>query len=441
MRNWASLGLARLLTGAILAAGALLVLVVIDPTLAGAAGSVLLVGTFGSVLLGRRLRHTLKDARRQRARLASDIAERIVAMPVVQAFGQIRRERRRIARRSRRLRTAMVDKAGAVGLLRGTTDLTTGLSLAAILAVAAFSGDSLEPSAIVAALSVIGILNPALGDLSRVWEFWHGYRVAADRLTDFLDATVSVKAHPGAPPLLVGAGAIAIEEVTFGDVLRNVDLRIAPGEKVAIVGTNGAGKSTLLSLMARLAAPDSGRVRIDGTDLARCNLASVRAAIGIVSPDLPLLRGTVARNIRYRKPQANVNELAAAVHLCGLDALIAELPGGLDHHIAEGGGNLSAGQRQRIGLARAVVAAPRILLLDEPDANLDAASRAVIGRILAAFEGTVVFVSHDIATVRLADRVVCLADGAIVEQGAPDELLAGVGQVSRILKPQLTRVA
>jgi ABC-type bacteriocin/lantibiotic exporter with double-glycine peptidase domain len=183
---------------------------------------------------------------------------------------------------------------------------------------------------------------------------------------------------------------------------------------------------------ARLVQPDAGTVRLDGQDLAHHSLASVRAAISMAGPDLPLLRGSVDRNLRYRWPDAPADEVARVCALCGIDEILAALPEGAETRLSEGGGNLSAGQRQRIALARALLGEPRVLLLDEADANLDPGAAAVVDRVLAAFPGTVLLVTHRPERLAAADAIWHVSGGRLVETGPPDAVLAAVGPTRRL---------
>jgi ABC-type multidrug transport system fused ATPase/permease subunit len=214
--------------------------------------------------------------------------------------------------------------------------------------------------------------------------------------------------------------------------LAGVSAVAEPGSLVAVVGSNGAGKSTLLTLAARLMDPDRGTVLLDGQNLAEREESSVRRAISMVGSDFPLLRGTVAENLHYRWPDAPQEELDRVSTLCSLDDLISELPEGLETRVVEGGRNLSAGQRQRLSVARALVGDPEVLLLDEADANLDEEARALVDRIVQTHRGrrTVLVVSHRPAVLEWADAIWQLDDGRLVDGAAADEApsTAGLGR-------------
>ncbi|HWB71094.1 MAG TPA: ABC transporter ATP-binding protein, partial [Egibacteraceae bacterium] len=249
----------------------------------------------------------------------------------------------------------------------------------------------------------------------------------------------SVPERPGAVELPLLEGAISFEDVSFAyepgaPVLHTVPLPVAPGETVALVGASGAGKSTLAKLVARFHDPTSGRVRVDGHDLRDVTLASLRRQLGSVPQEPFLFAGSIRDNIAFARPDASDAELWQACAAVGLDELLARLPDGLDTPCHERGVTLSAGERQLLALARALLARPRVLLLDEATANLDLQSEARIERALdALLEGrTAVLIAHRLATAMRADRIVVLHDGQVAEDGSHDELVARGGRYARL---------
>jgi ABC-type multidrug transport system fused ATPase/permease subunit len=426
LRQWVSLGLSRLTVAGVAVVTTLVALTWISTLVAVGTGLALGLAVGGALALGPGLRGAVRDARRRRARLAGNIDEKIAAMDTLQVFGQLKRERSRLVRQSRRLAEAMVNRARWLGRLRAVAEAGSGLATLAILgagALAVRQGDA-SPGAVIAGLTVLGLAMPLLRDLSRVHEYWHGYRVARDNLDRVMDDRVQgPELRRGRRRLPDGPGDLRIERLFLGDALLSVDLEARGGERVLVVGGNGAGKSTLLGLLARLLDPEQGCIRIDGQDIAGCRLNAVRRAVGLASADLPLLRGTLERNLCYRHPEASAEEIARVVHLAGLQPLLERLPGGLQAQVTEGGTNLSQGERQRLGLARALLGGPRVLLLDEVDAHLDAAGRAAMERVLSRFEGTVVMVSHDPRRPAQADRIWHLEQGWVVADGPPATLL------------------
>ena len=217
-------------------------------------------------------------------------------------------------------------------------------------------------------------------------------------------------------------------------VLRHLDLEVAAGERVCVVGPTGAGKSTLLALLLRFYDPDAGAIELDGTDLRDLDLASLRRQLALVPQDPWMLDGTVGDNVRFGRPGATREELEAAARATRVDELIQRLPDGWETEIGEGGVRLSGGQRRRVALARAILRDASVLLLDEPTSGLDAASeQAVLDALDRAAEGrTVLSVSHRLSLAARADRVVVLDGGRVVEQGPPGELLAAGGAYARL---------
>ena len=423
LMRWVSLGLVRISVAGVTTLFSLLALSVINFRLAIAVTAVLSLGALYAIRLGRQIRKTVKESRRYRSYLAANVNEKVATMAVVQIFGQSDRERRRVSRQSLRLTKALVARAKKIGLMRGITQSVTAVASGAALLMGAnevVSGRA-TPGTVVAAMTIVGLLVPSLRDLSRVYEYWQGARVSSEKIIEFLDTPALVEDLPGAPDLKPGPGRLEFAGVSLSGIVKDVTVAAEPGKLIALVGPNGAGKSTLLSLAARLIDPDKGRLLLDGRDLAKHSLESVRHAIGMVSPDLPLLRGTVSKNLRYRWPKAPVEEINRVRTLCGIDKVLAELPEGDQTRVTEAGGNLSLGQRQRIELARALLGSPSILLLDEADAHLDVDAAAMLKRILDEYSGTVLWVTHNLDQVIAADLVWHIENSRLVEVSDPSD--------------------
>ena len=254
------------------------------------------------------------------------------------------------------------------------------------------------------------------------------------KLRGLLGTDPSVPQPSDAPDLPPINGEIELHNVTFGyiadtPVLNDVSLRIAAGETVAFVGETGAGKSTIAKLLTRFYDPDAGSVTIDGHDLRDVSITSLRSQLGVVLQEPFLFAGAVRDNVGFARPDATDEELRGALVAVGIDDLVDRL-GGLDAPVHERGASLSAGERQLLALARAFVARPRVLILDEATSNLDLHSESRIERALdVVLEGrTAVIIAHRLATARRADRIAVIHDGRIVELGSHDELVAHRGR-------------
>ncbi len=429
LKQWVSLGVARLTVASITTIITLVILSFINAMLALAVTTALVLGGLVSYALGGWLQNAVREARKRRARLAANVSEKIASPAVAQVFGQSYRERKRVKRQSEALTNAMVNRAKAVGAFRGVIELTAALATGSALLVGAalVNSGATTPGTVVAAMSIVGLLIPSLRDLGRVQEYWHGAVVSREKISDFIAMPRLERAPRLAKELPPGPGEIHFENIQITQNNREKNKRfsahIPAGQVVALVGPNGAGKSTLLSLTAQLIDLNQGKILLDGHDITKVKPSSLKKAVGVMTPDLPLLRGSIERNLSYRLPKASEKELEEARRLCDIDELIQSLPNGLRTRVTEEGGNLSLGQRQRIGLARAILGKPRLLLLDEVDANLDHQAAAALRRVLADYPGTVLLVTHRLDWVKLADQVWFIDDGQLIETGTPDYLL------------------
>ena len=256
-------------------------------------------------------------------------------------------------------------------------------------------------------------------------------RASVFKLRDLLEQDPSVLEAPDAVVLPPIRGEIRFDHVSFGydpavPVLHDVDLTIDPGETVAFVGATGAGKSTMAKLVTRFYDPTAGRVLIDGYDLRRVTLESLRSQLGVVPQEPFLFAGTIRDNISFARPGAPDDEVWNAVHQVGLDELVQRMPYGLDTPVHERGQSLSSGERQLIALGRAFMAEPRVLVLDEATSNLDLKSETLVESALdVLLEGrTAVLIAHRLSTAMRADRIVVVGDGVLLEVGSHDELVA-----------------
>jgi len=270
--------------------------------------------------------------------------------------------------------------------------------------------------------------------------------VGAKTIFRILDAKPSLDSNPDGPELEIGAGEIAFKDVTFGyrakrPVLRNFDFVAAPGKVTALVGPSGSGKSTIINLIERFYDVQEGAVLVDGQDIAKVRLASLRNHLALVSQDTVIFRATVRENIRFGRPSATDEEVEEAARNAMAHEFILQLPEGYETELEAGGGQLSGGQRQRLAIARAMLRDARIILLDEATSALDAESehhvQIAFDRLMAG--RTTIVIAHRLSTVLGADRICVLVGGEIVESGRHDELLALGRHYARIYHLQFER--
>ena len=427
LRQWISYGLARLTVSGLATVLAIAVLAVVEPVVALAVGIAVTVAAGLALAVGPHLRATTRESRRRRGRLAAQLNDRVANIGVVEAFGQEAKEKRRFDRLSSRLRRALIARASVIGLLRALSEASASFAGACALFAGALQvGLGLaSPGAVVAAMVVAGLLAPRLQDLGRVYEYWNGALIAREKLAQMLALKpVGRRSNRRAELALEpGPGRIELRGLRLAGLFHGLDATIEAGERVAIVGANGAGKSTLLRLVAGILDPDKGKVRLDGQDIRKRRWKEVRQAFAMVSPDLPLLRGSLRLNLTYGATAWTAEDLERSIAALGLEALVDRLPAGIESRISENGGGLSTGERARIALARAVLSKPRVLLLDEADANLDDAARDALETVVEDFAGTVLFITHDPARAAAADRILRVESGRLHEI-APAKWLA-----------------
>lgn len=433
--TWAILAMAR---DIFVLVGIIVAMLGMDLKLSLITFSVLPLMALATVLFRRVARRVYRKVRAAVSWVNSVLAENVNGVRVVQAFSRqeynyahfrdyVNRyylETSISAARVSASFSPIVDVLGAIA-----TMLVVWLGGAAVL------GETITPGVLVAFVLYIDRFFEPIRDLSRRFDTLQSTMAGVERLTGLLDTPIEVKDAPEAVELPPIRGEVRFENVSFHyaddptPVLQNINLHVRPGETVALVGETGAGKTTIIKLAARFHDPVEGRVLVDGCDLRTVTQASLRRQMGIVLQDPFLFNGTVRENIRFGRLEATDEEIEAAARAVGAHDFIMGLRNGYDTSVEEGGVLLSVGQRQLISFARALLADPRILILDEATSSVDTQTEQIIQQALSLLlKGRTSFViAHRLSTIRNADRIVVIHDGRIVEEGTHSELLAMEG--------------
>ena len=435
-----SQGLATLVSNVLMLLVAVVGLFVLDWRLGVVALVVLPPGLIVTRWFQRRSHAAFSDVRTKISALTAQIAESVAGMAVIQAFNRERAfqrefdelntanyESNRVAQKLSSVFFPAIEFLGAVATI-------TVIWVGAIL----HSGGSMTPGTIVAGVGLLTLVFQPLQELSELYGQVQSAAAAMEKISSVLDAEPDLRDAPGAEKLERVDGRLDLDRVSFsyGDtaVLHDVDIHVGAGGCIALVGESGGGKSTLAKLVARFYDPRQGTVRVDGRDLRGVQLESYRRQLGVVLQDPFLFSGTIADNIRFARPDASDEDVRATAAAVGIDRVAARFEHGLDHAIREGGSSLSAGERQLISIGRALLADPRILVLDEATSNIDRPTERLIERALdRLLRGrTSIIIAHRLATVRRADEILVVDHGRIVQRGTERELLAKEGPFRRL---------
>ncbi len=405
--------------------------------------SVLPLSIWALVLYRRRLEGRVAVFRERSADIGSFLIETLSAMRLVVTSNAQAREATRFRDRNQSFIGALMSMQRVTYLAGGLPGviLSAGMGVIFLYGGFRFLEGTLSLGTLGAFMTYQMRLMGPVQALMGLYASLATAKVSLGRVHEIADAPVEVTEDSAAEDPAEVRGAVAFDEVSFSfdrgaPTLEGVSFAIAPGETVAIVGRSGAGKSTVADLLLRLLDPDRGAVRLDGRDLRTLPLAFVRRHVALVDQAPFVFHTSLRENVRYARPDADDDDVAAAVRAAGLDDLLRGLPEGLDTVVGERGSALSAGEQQRVAIARAFLADPRVLVLDEATAALDPVTE---GRVVGGYEAlmrarTTVVITHRLELARRADRVVALDGARVAEAGPPEELLAQGGFFARLFR-------
>ena len=384
----------------------------------------------------RRIKKASRDVRKKESELVSIVEEVFSSIRVVKAFAREDYEERRFERQSLdNVETALLARSIKMKL-SPVVDIIVAIGTCLMLGYGArlVMAGQLTAGALVVFLLYLGKMYKPMRDLSKMTDTVSKAGVGFERIREVLETESGVRDLPHARRATAFKGKIEFDKVSFGYnpdqlILKDVSFKIEPGQVAAFVGPTGGGKTTIINLVARFYDPVSGTVKIDGTDIRRFTIKSLRDQISFVLQDTVLFHAPIWQNIAYGRPEANRAEIIRAAELANAHEFIEKMPEGYDTMVGERGVTLSGGQRQRIAIARAVIRNTPILVLDEPTSGLDAQSEQAVFEALERLmkDKTSIVIAHHLATILRADIIFVVKDNQLEERGTHDELLAAGG--------------
>ncbi len=394
---------------------------------------------------GKRVRTVYRETRRSIASVSAQMEESVSGIKEIQSFSKESETRKEFKQVNETNMAANVEAGRVMSVFYPTVNFFTAVDQALVLW---FGGaDVIQGIVTVGTLFIfmtyITRFFQPIQDLSNFWNSVQSALAASERVFAIIDSPIEIVDDPNADELGTIQGRIVFEHMTFGyerdhPILVDIDLDIKPNTTVALVGPTGVGKTTMANLLYRFYDPTEGRITVDGHDLRKVKVESLRRQMGVVLQDPFLFSGTIMNNIRYSRPSATDDEVVTVSKAIGAHDFIMRLPEGYQTEVKERGGRLSVGQRQLVSLARALLANPRILIMDEATSSIDAYTELIIQKAMNNLlkNRTAIVIAHRLSTVRNADQIIVIEGGRIAEKGTHEELLKNGGLYKKLYEMQ-----